>query len=89
MYVRNYRLSKTWLDYPLKSAVSEHPSVVKSAWEHFYHFFASLWVKRIWKRSFLFKVEIIGVFVKTLTADYKYPVQDCEKLRFPIQMQLS
>ena len=28
MYFRNYRLSKTWLDYPLKSAVSEHPSVV-------------------------------------------------------------
>ena len=26
MYFRNFRLSKTWLDHCLKSAVSEHPS---------------------------------------------------------------
>ena len=28
MYFRNYRLSKTWLDHSLKSAVSEHNSLV-------------------------------------------------------------
>ena len=28
MYFRNYRLSKTWLDQSLKSAVSEHPLIV-------------------------------------------------------------
>ena len=33
--------------------------------------------------------EILGVFVNTLTADPKYPVQDCENLQLPIQMQLS
>ena len=35
------------------------------------------------------KLEIIEVFVNTLTADYKYPVPDYENLQFLIQMQLS
>ena len=29
--------------------------------------------------------KILGVFVNTLTADGKYPVQDCENLKLPIQ----
>ena len=33
--------------------------------------------------------EILGVFINTLTDDAKYPVQDCENLQLPIQMQLS
>ena len=33
--------------------------------------------------------EIIGLFVNTWTADYKYPVPDSENLAFPIQIQLS
>ena len=33
--------------------------------------------------------EIFGVYVNTLTADGKYPVQYCENLQLPIQMQLS
>ena len=33
--------------------------------------------------------EISGVFVKILTDDDKYPVQDCENLKLPTQMQLS
>ena len=33
--------------------------------------------------------EILRVFVNILTDDAKYPVQDCENLPFPIQMQLS
>ena len=32
---------------------------------------------------------ILGVFVKTLTADGKYTVQDWENLSFSIQTQLS
>ena len=35
------------------------------------------------------KLEILEVFVNTLTADDKYPFWDCENLKFPIQMQLS
>ena len=33
--------------------------------------------------------EILEVFVNTLTADDKYPVQDCENLPLLIQMQIS
>ena len=33
--------------------------------------------------------QIIEVFVNTWSADYNYPVPDCEILPFPIQMQLS
>ena len=33
--------------------------------------------------------EIFGLFVNTLTADDNYPVQDCQNLHLPIQMQLS
>ena len=43
----------------------------------------------ILKISPLLEFEIRGVFVKTLTADWKYPLPDCENLPFPIQMELS
>ena len=33
--------------------------------------------------------EVLVVFVKRLTADGKYPVQDFENLQLPIQMVLS
>ena len=33
--------------------------------------------------------DILEVFVNTMTAHAKYPVQDCENLLLPIQMQLS
>ena len=33
--------------------------------------------------------EILGVFINTLTAEGKYPVQGCENLQLPIQMRLS
>ena len=32
--------------------------------------------------------EVLVVFVNRLTADGKYPVQDCENLQLPIQMIL-
>ena len=33
--------------------------------------------------------EILKVFVNTWIAADKYPIQDCENLRLPIQIQLS
>ena len=33
--------------------------------------------------------EILGLFVNTLTAEDKYPVEDLDNLQLPIQMQLS
>ena len=64
-------------------------TLVKSAWENFYHIFWSLWRVIIRKISPLFEFEILGLLVNTLTADDKYRVRDCESLQFPIQMQLS
>ena len=69
--------------------VKRFQTLVKSSWEHFYHIFSSLWGEMIWKISPWLKFEIIGLFVNTWIADYKYPVPDCENLPFPIQIQLS
>ena len=38
--------------------------------------------------SQLVLVEILEEFVKTLTSDGKYPVQNFDNLKLPIQMQL-
>ena len=69
--------------------VKRFETLVKSSWEHFYHISSSLWGEIIWKTSPWLKFGIIGLFVNTWTADYKYPVPDCENLPFPIQIQLS
>ena len=63
-------------------------TLVKSAWEDSYQIFPSLWGEMIWKIGPLLKFEIIGVFLNTLTADYKYRVPDCENFPFLLQMQL-
>ena len=64
-------------------------TLVKSGWEHFCHIQIPLSREMIWKISPIFKFEILGLFVNTLTADDKYALLDCENLPFPIQMQLS
>ena len=72
---------------------SQHVKVsrilAKSPREHFYHVFSSFWGKLIWKMSPLVLGEILGVFVNTLTADGKYPVQDWENLLLSVKMKLS
>ena len=69
--------------------VKESQTFVKSASEHFYHIFSSLWGKLIWKMSLLVIYEILGAIVNTLTVDDKYPFQNCENLPLSIQIQLS
>ena len=72
---------------------SQHvkPSQVlpKSPGEHLHTLCSSFSGKLIWKISPLVLSEIFGVFVNTLTADGKYPDQECQNFRLPIQMQLS
>ena len=57
-------------------------------------------IVRIWKfqfkwfylkndKSILVLVKVLVVFVNELTADGKYPVQDCENFQLPIQMIFS
>ena len=69
--------------------VKRFQTLLKSSWEHFYHIFRSLWGEIIWNIFTWLKFDIIGLFANTWTADYKYPVPDCENLPFPIQVQLS
>ena len=51
--------------------------------------FLSFLLKLIKEISPLVLSEILEVFVNTLTAESKYPVQDCENLPFRSQMQFS
>ena len=59
-------------------------TLVKSAWERFYHIFWSLWKKMTGKISPLLNFEILEVFVNTLIADEKYPFRDSRDLQIPI-----
>ena len=63
--------------------------LAKTPSERFYHVFSSFSGKLIPKMSPPVLGEILGVFINTLTADVKDPVQDCENLLLPIQMHLS
>ena len=63
--------------------------LAKSPWELFHRVFLSFWEKLIWIMSPGLFREILAVFLNTLTADTKYPVEDWEILQFPMQMQLS
>ena len=56
---------------------------------HFYHNSLLLWVKLISKMALLVVCEILRAFVNILTVNGKYPFQNCENLKLPIQMQLS
>ena len=51
--------------------------------------FSSFWGKLIRKTSAVVLGKILNVFVNTLPADDKYPVEDWENLQLPMQMQLS
>ena len=55
----------------------------------FLSFFSSLSGKFISKICPIVLGEILKVFVNTWIAADKYPIQDCENLRLPIQIQLS
>ena len=72
--------------------VSQHVKafriLLKSPWEHF-SCFLSFSGKLIWKTSPLVLGKVLVVFVNGLTAIGKYPVQDCETLKLPFQIQLS
>ena len=69
--------------------VKGYQTLVKSAWEHFHQIFSSLWENLIWKIPPLVTCWILGVFGKTLTANDKHPIRDCENLLSPIQMESS
>ena len=72
------RTLKTWLDKCLESLVSENISKSNMGKEPRHCF-----------KSPLLTCKILGLLVKTLAADEKYPVLNKENLTILIQMQLS
>ena len=72
---------------------SQHVKVsqilVKYPWDCFYHVLSSFSRKLILKKSPLVLGAILGVFVKMLIADEKYPAQNWKNMKLPIKMQLS
>ena len=63
--------------------------LVKSPWERFCLVFSSFPGNLISKMFHQVLGDVLVVFVNRLTADGKYPVQECENCQFPIQMIIS
>ena len=79
----------------LNSAVSEHaltvnmwkrPKYLQISMRALLSCVSSFSLSLIFKNYSLVLGDILGVFVNTLTGDAKYPVQECEDLLLPIQM---
>ena len=63
--------------------------LLKYGWKHLYQIHLSLPSQLSWKKSFLLTCKTLGLLVKTMAADEKYPVLNRDNLMIPIQMQLS
>ena len=60
-------------------------TLFKSARRHYYQMFPSIWKKLSWKGPVLVRSEILGLFFKTLTAEYTYSYRNM--LKFQKQLQ--
>ena len=82
-FVRNFSKEQRFRTGFGSQHVKSYQIVAKSPLERFYDVFHHS------RGSSFGKSEILGVFVSILTADARYPIQDCENWQLPIQMQLS
>ena len=64
-------------------------TLLKSARQHLYHIYSSLWRELRWKKSLLVKCKSLGLVIDKLLAHDKYSVLNKDKLLQPIHMQLS
>ena len=64
-------------------------TLLKFAWQNFYHIYWSLWMQLTCKKSLLVTCKISRLFPNTLSADGKYSLLNRDNLTQPIQMQLS
>ena len=63
-------------------------TILKSARQHLFHIYWSLWRKLSFKKSLLLICKILGLFANRLTAEDKYFPFSTDDLMQPIQMQL-
>ena len=64
-------------------------TLFKSARQHFYQLYSSLWGELSWKKSLLVICKILGLVLNTVTADDKYSLLSKDNLTQQIQMQLA
>ena len=70
-------------------SVNEFQKLLKSAEKYSYPTFSSFWTKLSQKNLFLIRSKILGLFDKTLTANYEYFRSSLQNLRFPIEIKVS
>ena len=67
--------------------------MLKSARHYYYSIFPWIWDKFSWKKSALVRSKILGLFVNTLTAEYKYSRRNMKTLtqqvetKFPLKQK--
>ena len=69
--------------------VNGFQTLLKSARNHYYPLFSSIWSKLSWKKSTSAWYEILNLFVKILVADDKYSGSNMQNLRQQFQTPLS
>ena len=55
-----------------KQRVSRFETLLESLRQHYYQMFPWIYDKLSWEKNVLVRFEILGLFVNTLTAEYKY-----------------
>ena len=83
-------MSKTgYFRTPFGKRVSGFETLLKSAENNYYQIFPRIWDKLSWEKSVLVRCESLGLFVNTLTAEYKYFRRNMQKFPEQIQTHLS
>ena len=72
-----------------RERVNESLKLLQSAEKYFCPTFSSFLANLSWKKSFLFRTEILGLLVNTLTANYEYCRNKSDNLPLPVPIQLS
>ena len=63
-------------------------TLLKSARHYYYPIFPWIWDKLSWKKSALVRSKILGLFVNTLTAEYRYSRRNMQTLTQKVQTPL-
>ena len=63
--------------------------MLKSARHYYYPIFPWIWDKLSWKKSALVRSKILGLFVNTLTAEYRYSRRNMQTLTQQVQTPIS
>ena len=69
--------------------VNGYQTLLKSSRHYYYPIFPWIWDKLSWKKSALVRSKILGLFVKSLTAEYMYSRRNMQTFKQHIQILLS